>query len=71
MKVSGGRNIRGSFENTVAKIIDLEKEINQEIDHFIELKQEILNVICKLEDINYQLVLEQRYLDNKSWRIYL
>lgn len=67
VKVSGGRNIRGSFENTMAKIIDLEKEINQEIDHFIELKQEILNVICKLEDINYQLVLEQRYLDNKSW----
>ncbi len=44
-KVSGGRELRGPFENTMAKIIDLENEINQEIDRFIKLKQEIMETI--------------------------
>jgi HPt (histidine-containing phosphotransfer) domain-containing protein len=66
-KVSGGRNIRGPFENTMAKIIDLEKEINQEVDQFIELKQEIMDTICQVEDVNCQLVLEKRYISGKSW----
>ena len=66
-KVSGGRNIRGPFENTMAKIIDLEKEINQEVDQFIELKQEIMDTICQVEDVHSQLVLEKRYISGKSW----
>ena len=66
-KVSGGRNMRGPFENTMAKIIDLEKEINQEVDQFIELKQEIMDTICQVEDVNCQLVLEKRYISGKSW----
>ncbi|CDX03449.1 RNA polymerase sigma factor, region 3/4 [Desulfitobacterium hafniense] len=66
-KVSGGRNIRGPFENTMAKIIDLEKEINLEVDQFIELKQEIMDTICQVEDVNCQLVLEKRYISGKSW----
>ena len=66
-KVSGGRNMRGPFENTMAKIIDLEKEINQEVDRFIELKQEIMDTIYQVEDVNCQLVLEKRYVSGKTW----
>ena len=53
----------------MAKIIDLENEINKEIDQFIELKQEIMDTICKVEDVNCQLVLEKRYINGKSWGI--
>jgi len=66
-KVSGGRELRGPFENTMAKIIDLENEINQEIDRFIKLKQEIMETICQVEDVNCQLVLEKRYINGRSW----
>ena len=66
-KVSGGKSLRGPFENTMAKIIDLENEINQEVDRFIELKQEIMDTISQVEDVNCQLVLENRYINGKSW----
>lgn len=64
-KVSGGKSLRGPFENTMAKIIDLENEINQEVDRFIELKQEIMDTISQVEDVNCQLVLENRYINGK------
>ncbi len=31
-KVSGSNNIKSHMENTVVKIVDLEKEINEDID---------------------------------------
>jgi DNA-directed RNA polymerase specialized sigma subunit len=66
-KVSGGTDLRGPFEKTMAKIIDLENEINQEVDRFIKLKQEIMETIYQVEDVNCQLVLENRYINGKSW----
>jgi DNA-directed RNA polymerase specialized sigma subunit len=66
-KVSGGRDLRGPFENTMAKIVDLENEINQEIDQLIELKQEIMDTISQVDDPIGQIILEMRYVNGKGW----
>lgn len=63
---SGTRNIH-SKENIIAKMIDLEDEINADIDELIGLKQEILSVIKSVENTEYQTLLELRYLCFKSW----
>ncbi len=37
-KVSGSNNIKSHMENTVVKIVDLEKEINEDIDRLVDVK---------------------------------
>lgn len=56
---SGSRNIH-SKENIIAKMMDLEDEINADIDELISLKQEILSVIKSVEHTEYQTLLELR-----------
>lgn len=65
----GGRGVRtqSPMENTIVKILDLEREIDKEIYSLIDLKQEIMEVISSVEDIDCQLLLELRYLTFKTW----
>ena len=60
------RNIH-QMEDVVAKIIDLQNEINAEIDELVDLKAEIMGVIKGLENLEYQTLLELRYLCFKPW----
>lgn len=53
--------------NIIAKIIDLENEIHDEIEQLIALKKQIRDVINKLENINEKLVLKYRYLMFFQW----
>jgi len=67
---SGGRmasgNIR-SMEDIIAKMMDLENEINQDINTLMDLKRDIVKVIKKIENPEYQTLLELRYLCFKTW----
>lgn len=56
------------LETTVAKIVDLENEINRDIDTLVNLRGEIYHLIQTVPDVNQQLLLELRYLCFKSWR---
>ena len=56
------------LETTVAKIVDLENEINRDIDTLVNLRGEIYHLIQTVQDVNQQLLLELRYLCFKSWR---
>lgn len=47
--VSRSRNMH-SMEDTVAKIADLEEEINADIDRLVDLKKEIGETIRRVED---------------------
>lgn len=60
------RNIH-QMEDVVAKIIDLQNEINAEIDELVDLKAEIMEVIKGLDNLEYQTLLELRYLCFKPW----
>ena len=56
-KMSGGNIEKSRMENTIVKVIDLEHEINEDIDRFVDLKRDIQDTINKMENINYQLLL--------------
>lgn len=56
-----------SMENIIDKMIDLENEINADIDTLVDLKREIVMVIKRIENPEYQTLLELRYLCFKSW----
>lgn len=64
--VSGTRNIQ-SMEGIIAKMIDLESEINQDIDTLVDLKREFVSIIKKINNPEYQTLLELRYLCFKTW----
>lgn len=56
-----------SMEETIVKIVDLERDINCDIDALVDLKAEARKVISKLDNPEQQLILEMRYLCYKSW----
>ena len=59
--VSRSRNMH-SMEDTIAKITDLEEEINADIDRLVDMKKEIGETIRRVEDPRQRTVLEYRYL---------
>lgn len=64
--MSGTRNIQ-SMESIISKMIDLENEINQDIDALVDLKKEFVSIIKRINNPEYQTLLELRYLCFKTW----
>ncbi len=63
---SGTRNVQ-QMEGIICKIVDLENEILHDIEALVDLKRNISNVIRSLENPDYRIVLELRYLCFKKW----
>ena len=55
-------------EDAVLKIMEEERIINEEIDHLVDIKREIREVISRVEDVDQRLVLEERNLLFKTWK---
>ena len=66
MPGSPNRNVH-RMEDIIVKIVDLETEINHDIDTLVDLKAEITKVIKQVEDLELQMLLEQRYLNCRTW----
>ena len=64
--VSHTRNVH-SMEDAIAKMVDMQTEINADIDHLVEKKQEIMHAIYAVENPEYQTLLELRYICFHSW----
>ena len=64
--VSRTRNVH-SMQDVIAKIIDMQAEINADIDRLVDLKSEIMHVIKAVRNPEHQTLLELRYLCFKSW----
>ena len=60
---SGG----STMADAVCKIVDLQEEINRDIDRLVDLKREIMGVIKAVPNVEYQTILEKRYLCFISW----
>lgn len=56
-----------TMADAVAKIVDLQAEINRDIDHLVDLKREMVSVIKAVENIEQQILLEKRYLCYQTW----
>lgn len=55
------------MEITIAKIVDLQAEINKDIDELVDLKKDISKLIKAVPDTELQTILEKRYLCFDSW----
>ena len=53
--------------DAVAKIVDLQAEINHDIDVLVDLKREISSIIKAVPSSELQTLLEKRYLCFQSW----
>lgn len=56
-----------TMADVMAKIIDLQQEINSDIDRLVDLKRELVTVIKTVENAECQTLLELRYLCFKTW----
>jgi DNA-directed RNA polymerase specialized sigma subunit len=63
----GGGSIRGKTEGIIAKIVDLEKEIDADVDRLISIRDNIKAIIEAVEDDRERLLLQYRYLDGKTF----
>lgn len=66
MPGSATRNIH-RMEDIIVKIMDLEEEVNKDIDALVDLKMDITHLIKFVDNHEYQIILEQRYLCFKTW----
>lgn len=66
MPGSATRNVH-RMEDIIVKIIEMEEDINAEIDTLVDLKAEIMDVIKSVDNLEYQTILELRYLCFKPW----
>lgn len=64
--VSGSGN-QDKLGDAVAKIIELQDEINREIDKYVDAKREVSAVLEKLQDPDHVKVLHKRYIEYKPW----
>ena len=53
--------------DAVCKIVDLQESIAADMKELVELKAEIIATIKAVECVEYQLILEKRYISGKSW----
>ena len=72
INVSMGERVQSSldpdkFTNTISKIVELEKEINDDIDKLVDLKSIARNVIEQLENEVEKVILYKRYFENKTF----
>lgn len=64
--VSGGGS-HGGFTDASDRMIDLEREIDLEIDHFVDMKREAGALLRKLENPQHYRVLHQYYVMFESF----
>ncbi|MFI3236799.1 MAG: DUF1492 domain-containing protein [Lachnospiraceae bacterium] len=57
----------GGKTNIVAKYVDLELEINQDIDDYVDKKNEIIKQIHKLQNVEHIKLLHDKYVQFKTF----
>lgn len=56
-----------TMADAVGKIVDLQAEINRDIDALVDLKRDIVALIKRVNNTEYQTILEKRYLCFMTW----
>ena len=57
-----------SFEDTMAKIIDLKREIEIDISKYLEMKFMAIKLINQMENDSYAGILLRRYVNYEEWQ---
>ena len=58
-----------SLSNAVIRYLSLEEEVDRQIDQFVDMKNQIINQIQELKDVNYVQVLFKRYVEYKALEV--
>ena len=60
---------RGSspMADTVCKIVDLQEAIAADMQTLVDLKADIMHTIDMVQNVEYRLILEKRYITGKTW----
>ena len=66
---TGGNQATDKIGNMVAKIADIEAEINRMIDEYVDLKNRIIHQIEQIEDERYYNILHKRYVQYKDFSV--
>ena len=66
-KISGTKSTDPPFVRYVGKIIDLEKQIQQEVDRLVKLKGDIREAINQMQNVDEKLLLRYRYINFLNW----
>lgn len=56
-----------SFVKLMERITDLQAEINEEVDKYVDEKHKIINQIHSLQNVNYISILFKRYVEFKKF----
>lgn len=64
--VSGGGN-QDKMAETVAKLIDLEAEIDRAVDRYVDARNAVVGTVDKVTDARLHKVLSKRYVEFKTW----
>ena len=56
-----------AMADAVCKIIALQNEIAADMDRLVQIKKDIVDVIAKVDDVKYRILLEKRYLCGETW----
>ena len=69
MNTTGGGSGTGNQDrlgDTIAKIVDLQEEINRDVDMFVDMKREVYALLKKIKNPDHYLVLHKRYVQYES-----
>ena len=55
------------IECIIAKIVDMEHKIDEDIDSLVDLKGKIQTCINSLDDAEYRVLLTERYINFEDW----
>lgn len=65
--VVSGSGSQDKLGDAVAKIVDLEAEINEAVDAYVDKKREVSKTIERIKDPDQVQVLHKRYFEYLTW----
>ena len=67
-RVQNNTQSKDSVGEAVAKIIDLEKNVDSVVDEFIRKRNEIIKKLDGIKNVQYYQVLSLKYINNKTYK---
>ena len=64
---SSGNSGQDKFSDAMAKLVDLDAEIDREIDSLVDARKSVVGTIDKVTDTKMHEVLCKRYIEFKTW----
>ncbi|SJZ93975.1 Protein of unknown function [Pilibacter termitis] len=65
--LSGTKQREPHFVRVLEKVWRQEEKINQQVDKFVDLKEQMSIMIDELENVDHNLVLSYRYVHGWTW----